>query len=610
MLLPPKTIILSFDDGPNNTTTPLLLDALRAADVRASFFVVGVNIDNTQLMHRMVSEGHLLGSHTWSHDHLPKLNYDELIQNLQLTEDKFLEHVGFSKAYIIRFPYGDADKRTLGFFHNRNYTAIGWDLDTFDWKNKTESQVVQAVNQLLDGLLGRSAGKSSGDKSESSSGILLMHEFQWTTMAATAIVEAIHNHGFRIGEPTEILDVHTHTLIVESVCPLYPHTLLCKDWNWKQKQPKLTITTRFGNEWFLPVYIHVCWIMVGVVVVTRLFPIVKLKLVATKTINSLHVQLLRRLRLQRRYYNYYSNYFTMIFIIGIICFWVVTTFMLHYGAIISSSSDDDTSGSIMKSNGFQNNKSKTNKIGLDMLLANTINSGGKIKKIQDNKNKDKKERHTEPHSQDHISSSSSISSSLYHGMQQVDREHNFVEALELIKIDFRNTPTDDNELILYYCNTPRTIFKPGNNRISSFKLIKTKTTINRNNNSKNTMNKNTNNTDFVIEQRTINNNGEGIDDYYCPAGWPCTQMEPQYKLVDACNGFDKTLKYVCDPDPIRTNSCWIANNGLEGCCNDDNDNDGHEYICRQQQQQNSDTNNFAPVEEAFSPTDICHRLNK
>jgi len=191
--------------------------------------------------------------------------------------------------------------------------------------------------------------------------------------------------------------------------------------------------------------------------------------------------------------------------------------------------------------------------------------------------------------------------------KQLFLDHEFVEALDIIKSDFGNTPiqikehhnerendTDEieEELKLYYCTTPSSKYQPGNNRISTLILTKKK--------KKNQIDYNNEEEDnesslYTIEQRIIDDGKEDgtINFIYCPAGWPCTQSEPQYKIFEACNGFSKDIQYICDtnPDSNKGGKCWIANNGLQGCCEQNE-------ICHK-----NDNNNDAAV---FSTTDLCH----
>lgn len=69
-----KRVALTFDDGPDNYYTPKILDILKEKSVPATFFVVGYQARLFPIvLQRIVTEGHQLGNHTFSHPRLPEL---------------------------------------------------------------------------------------------------------------------------------------------------------------------------------------------------------------------------------------------------------------------------------------------------------------------------------------------------------------------------------------------------------------------------------------------------------------------------------------------------------------------------------------------------------
>ena len=63
-----KSLVLTFDDGPDSRYTPVLLDLLKHENIPAAFFVVGRHAQaHPELIHRMISEGHTVGGHTMAH---------------------------------------------------------------------------------------------------------------------------------------------------------------------------------------------------------------------------------------------------------------------------------------------------------------------------------------------------------------------------------------------------------------------------------------------------------------------------------------------------------------------------------------------------------------
>jgi peptidoglycan-N-acetylglucosamine deacetylase len=72
-----RRVSLTFDDGPSAATTPRLLDYLKELGLKATFFVVGRNIANSEgfaIIERMAAEGHQIGNHSYSHADLTRLN--------------------------------------------------------------------------------------------------------------------------------------------------------------------------------------------------------------------------------------------------------------------------------------------------------------------------------------------------------------------------------------------------------------------------------------------------------------------------------------------------------------------------------------------------------
>src|SRR5216110_820747 len=139
-------IALTFDDGPNATLTPKLLDLLAARHLKATFFVVGQNAaDHPDILKRAVREGHEIANHSWSHPNLGKMSDDAVRRELQKTEDAIVAAIG-KKPTFMRPPYGSITANQKRWINNEfGYRIIIWDVDPLDWKRPGPSVVCNRI---------------------------------------------------------------------------------------------------------------------------------------------------------------------------------------------------------------------------------------------------------------------------------------------------------------------------------------------------------------------------------------------------------------------------------------------------------------------------------
>lgn len=123
-----KVVYLTFDDGPIPEVTPALLDILREADVKATFFMVADNVRKyPKLAERVVAEGHRVGNHTFNHFRGTKYSTAEYMANVAKAAEIL------PKTNLFRPPYGRlrfAEKRALLM---QGYTIVLWDVLTHDY---------------------------------------------------------------------------------------------------------------------------------------------------------------------------------------------------------------------------------------------------------------------------------------------------------------------------------------------------------------------------------------------------------------------------------------------------------------------------------------------
>jgi peptidoglycan/xylan/chitin deacetylase (PgdA/CDA1 family) len=138
-------IALTFDDGPDPIRTPALLDTLAELGVKATFFVVGTDVDqNPELCARIAREGHELGNHTYSHRYLPLASSSSVAQEL-LATDRAIARATGTVPDIARPPYGGRSPWTVRAFARAAKRLVLWDVNSFDWKGKPAPEIAERV---------------------------------------------------------------------------------------------------------------------------------------------------------------------------------------------------------------------------------------------------------------------------------------------------------------------------------------------------------------------------------------------------------------------------------------------------------------------------------
>lgn len=142
-----KRIALTFDDGPEDTYTPQILDILRQKGVKATFFVIGKQArEYPERLKQIYREGHVIGNHTWDHPHLPELTDQQLNENIQATTEEIEKITGF-KPDLFRPPFGEIEDRQVALLNKQGYRSIMWTVDTKDWSGISAEEIVSKVKQ-------------------------------------------------------------------------------------------------------------------------------------------------------------------------------------------------------------------------------------------------------------------------------------------------------------------------------------------------------------------------------------------------------------------------------------------------------------------------------
>lgn len=140
-----KVIALTFDDGPDAKYTPQVLDILKEKGIKATFFLVGIQIKKyPEVVQRMVNEGHLIANHTYNHPKLTKLSKAEVLKELDSTDELLESIVGF-KPIVVRPPYGALNDEVRQTIEETGRHIVLWNIDPRDWASTPVTEMYENV---------------------------------------------------------------------------------------------------------------------------------------------------------------------------------------------------------------------------------------------------------------------------------------------------------------------------------------------------------------------------------------------------------------------------------------------------------------------------------
>ena len=145
-----KRIYLTFDAGYENGFTPAILDALKAQEVPAAFFVVGHYLESApDLVRRMAAEGHTVANHTYSHPDMSAIaDKTAFLHELARVEEKYKELTGQEMPKFYRPPQGKYSEANLKMAHEAGYATFFWSLAYVDWYADKQPTREEALEKL------------------------------------------------------------------------------------------------------------------------------------------------------------------------------------------------------------------------------------------------------------------------------------------------------------------------------------------------------------------------------------------------------------------------------------------------------------------------------
>lgn len=190
-----KKLSLTFDDGPHPIYTPLVLDILKANDIKAGFFLIGKNIDqNREIVERMFAEGHVVGNHSFSHiNKYGFLSTKKLVADLTKNE-ALIESIIGQKTMLFRPPFGVTNPNIGKAARFLDYSVIGWSIRSLDTiRNKPETTIKRVLRRLK-------AGR-----------VILFHDNHESIIPVLeAVMQKAHKEGYKFVPPDDLLNVKAY----------------------------------------------------------------------------------------------------------------------------------------------------------------------------------------------------------------------------------------------------------------------------------------------------------------------------------------------------------------------------------------------------------------
>ncbi|MFJ8263218.1 polysaccharide deacetylase family protein [Rummeliibacillus sp. NPDC094406] len=139
-----KLVALTFDDGPSDAVTPKVLKILKKHNIKATFFMVGSQVNANPKMAKQVQEaGHEIGNHTYSHPNLKNLTNTQIKSQLTRTSAAIKKATGHNPT-LFRPPYGSFDNRVRA---QTKLPVILWSVDTRDWEHHNSQKLLEYVKK-------------------------------------------------------------------------------------------------------------------------------------------------------------------------------------------------------------------------------------------------------------------------------------------------------------------------------------------------------------------------------------------------------------------------------------------------------------------------------
>jgi len=186
-----KYVALTFDDGPSEDVTPRVLNILNEYDAKATFFMLGSQVDYFPDIAKQVADaGHEIGNHTWEHQDLTLLGPENIRKEVSETADRIHNATGV-RPYLFRPPYGAYNELVINDATQSENSIILWSVDSLDWQSRNADAVNQEISQEI-----------------TPGAIVLMHDIHPTTAdALPELLKSLRDEGYQFVTVSQLLKI-------------------------------------------------------------------------------------------------------------------------------------------------------------------------------------------------------------------------------------------------------------------------------------------------------------------------------------------------------------------------------------------------------------------
>ena len=185
-----KKIALTFDDGPHPKVTEQILAVLLQYNIKATFFVLGQNVEKyPQIVSQVAEQGHEIANHSWSHANFTKLSGTQITAELNQTNEAIYQATG-EYPNLYRPPYGATNANVRS---QTSMEAMMWSVDTMDWKHRTPEKTLAYVKEQV-----------------KDNGIILMHDIHSETAdSLEAVINYLIEQDYEFVTASELLKLQS-----------------------------------------------------------------------------------------------------------------------------------------------------------------------------------------------------------------------------------------------------------------------------------------------------------------------------------------------------------------------------------------------------------------